>query len=495
MQWIVSLTPECGEDPIALLANPPEGAAIVEIRLDLFPGLEPSAAVAAAPLPLLLTLRSTAEGGRGPDDPGQRREILRKALMAAPAMIDLEFQRDRSLIREFGLSPERYMLSFHDPESVPGNIEDIAREMLECPAALIKIITSPSGIRDLEKTLALFNPEQKRTARDAGRLIAFGMGTVGLPTRFLSPLLGAPLGFTSWRHGASAAPGQKTLREMEAVCGHLSGPPRRIFGVVGSDVSTSLSPILHAAAYRELGIPDLFLPISLSDPSDLDEIFRPEGETAFDRLNLPVGGWAVTRPYKEIAARSADFPAPRVRRSGAANTLILKKDRIIAENTDADGVTASLKAAGIGIEGARVLIQGSGGASRGAAVGLDLAGAEVYLRGRDPEKCAGIAENLKIQSAPEGLDAEILINATPLGSGGDDPLPFSEDEIRGAEAVLDMVYGTEKTSLIRLAQSLEKTTVDGRTMLAYQGMAQFAAFETRIPPKRAMLEALGLSGI
>jgi len=488
MQWIVSLTPENGSDPLAQLARPPAGAAIIEVRLDLFPGLDPVAAVAASPLPTLLTLRSGAEGGRGPADPDIRRRLLRSAFHAGPALLDLELRRDESLIREFGLSPENCILSFHDPSGVPEDLEDIASELLEKPASLAKLITFPSSLFELGRILDLFG---KAHAAERRRLIAFGMGAVGLPSRFLSPLLGAPLGFACFSKGAAAAPGQKSVVEMEAVCGHLQGPPRTLFGVVGMDVTGSLSPALHAAAYRELGLPNLFLPFSVPDPEDLGVLFRPAGETLPDRIGLRAGGWAVTQPYKEIAADSADILAPRVRRCGAANTLILKTEHIIAENTDADGVTASLTAAGIDPAGMRAVIRGTGGAARGAAVGLISAGAGVFLYGRDPARTAEIAEEIGVGTAEQGLRADMLINATPLGVQPDDPLPFTAAEVEKAAVILDMVYTGTQTRLIETAASMGKTVIDGRMMLARQGMAQFAAFTGRIPPKEVMLDAVG----
>jgi len=490
MQWIASLSPEKGADPLAQLSRPPAGAATVEIRLDLFPGLDPAAAVAASPLPILLTLRSLTEGGRGPNDPDERRQLLRSAFHAGPALLDLELRRDASLIRELGLSPENCILSFHDPAGVPEDLDSIASELLETPAALAKLITFPSSLGELERILDLF---RKVNAIKRRRLIAFGMGAVGLPSRFLSPLLGAPLGFASFTSGAAAAPGQKSVEEMEAVCGHLQGPPRKLFGVVGADVSHSLSPVLHAAAYRELGLPDLFLPFSVPDPADLAELFRPAGETLPDRVGLSAGGWAVTQPYKGIAADAADILAPRVRRCGAANTLILKTEHLIAENTDADGVTASLKAAGIDPAGMSALIQGTGGAARGAAVGLISAGAGVVLRGRDPARAAVIAEEIGVDAAERDIRADILVNATPLGTRTGDGLPFTEAEIEKASVILDMVYTETETHLVKKAISMGKTVIDGRTMLARQGMAQFAAFTGRIPPKKVMLDAVGVA--
>jgi shikimate 5-dehydrogenase len=83
-----------------------------------------------------------------------------------------------------------------------------------------------------------------------------------------------------------------------------------------------------------------------------------------------------------------------------------------------------------------------------------------------------------------------VVNATPLGSSPADPLPFSADEVGGAAAVVDMVYGSTAPPLAALAGS---RYVDGRSVLACQGFAQFAAFTAQLPPKDAMLAAIRLT--
>jgi 3-dehydroquinate dehydratase/shikimate dehydrogenase len=228
------------------------------------------------------------------------------------------------------------------------------------------------------------------------------MGTVGIASRYLAPLLGPPLSFAAWRDGAAAAPGQLTVAQLEAVIGHLAGPPRRLFGVVGRDVGRSLSPALHCAGYRALDLPDLFIPVSVPDETELIEVFTFLGDTLFDRIGLAAHGWAVTTPYKDIAADAAEMVAPRVRRAFAANTLVLRETGMAADNTDADGIVASLVSLGIDACGRTAVVQGTGGAARGAAVGLYLAGAEVFLRGRDAEVTAEIAEILEISALEPG---------------------------------------------------------------------------------------------
>jgi len=220
------------------------------------------------------------------------------------------------------------------------------------------------------------------------------------------------------------------------------------------------------------------VPVSVPDSSELVELFGPQGTTPFDRIGLEARGWAVTTPYKDEAAAAADQHAPRVLRAGAANTLILGEQQVMAENTDADGVVGSLVSLGFDPQGRTAVVQGTGGAARGAAVGLHLAGADVILRGRSAEP----AEKVPAEA--------ILVNATPVGREAGEPGPFHEEEVAGATAVVDMVYGRQTTDLIARARELNLPAADGREVLLHQGIAQFAAFTQRVPPKEAMRAAL-----
>lgn len=492
MEWIVSLTPEAADEPQAALTTPPEGAAIVELRADLFPGLELQSAIGACPLPVMVTLRSTAEGGRGPDDPALRREILTAARDAGAGLIDLEYQRDAHLVDELGLAPEQLVLSWHHAAATPDDLSQTTKQMLESHARWIKVVPTAQSTADLAAVLALHQSFNCRP-RGQRRLLAFAMGAVGIASRYLAPLLGPPIGYAAWSPGAAAAPGQLTIAQTERVIGHLNGPPQRLYGVVGSDVSRSLSPAMHAAAYRALSLPYLLLPISVPDPDELTELFAPRGATLFDSIGLEARGWAVTTPYKRHAAAAADRHAPRVLRAGAANTLLLGEQVVTAENTDADGIVGSLVSLGVDPVGKTALVAGTGGAARGAAVGLHLAGAEVAIRGRDPERTLRIADEIEVHGlAPddEMVGAAILVNATPLGGRPDDASPFNTAEIEGADVVLDMVYASHEASLVRLAREAGIAHADGRTVLLHQGIAQFAAFTQTVPPKEAMRLAL-----
>ncbi len=492
MEWIVSLIPDSAPDPIAALTDPPDGAGIAEIRMDLFPDLDLQTAVGASRLPVLFTLRSTTEGGRGPDDRETRARRIQEAWEAGAALLDLEFDRDLELIREFGIPSEQVVLSWHDHGGTPADLMAITDRMLAAPARWIKVVPTARSVADLVAVLALhrrFNGGQ----RARRRLVSFAMGNSGIASRYLSPLLGPPLGYAAWSGDAPAAPGQISIAAMEAVISHLDGPPQRLYGVIGENVSQSLSPVLHAAAYRKLGLPNLLLPITVTNPDELADLFTPRGSTVFEACGLDPWGWAVTTPYKSHAAAAADRHAPRVLRAAAANTLILGPEHVTAENTDADGVAGSLITMGVDPRGRIAVVQGTGGAARGAAVGLDLAGADVILRGRSAKTTAAIAEEIGVghcasNEAPEG--ASILVNATPLGGDATDAVPFSDHEISVAKAIVDMVYTDHATELVAKAHEHGVAVADGREVLLHQGIAQFAAFNQTVPPKDAMRAAL-----
>lgn len=495
MEWIATLVPQTASDPLKTLASPPAGTALVELRLDLFPDLDPALAVAACPLPVLATLRSQAEGGAGPEDPTARGAALGAAAEAGAALLDLEFDRDQALVGRLGLTPDQIVMSWHDPAGTPPDLAQRAAAMLAHPARWIKLVTTARSLADMVRIIDLHAVHNLASRRHRRRLIAFAMGAVGQPSRYLAPLLGPPLCYVPWHGDAPAAPGQVSRERLEGAIGHLAGPPQRLFLVVGADTTASLSPVLYGAGFAAAGLHDLLVPVSVPDVAELDGLFVSRGRSLLDRAGLEIHGLAVTSPYKRQAAAAATIAAPRVRRAAAANTLVPRLRQLLADTTDADGVVGALTARGVDPAGRTAIVQGTGGAARAAAVGLDLAGAAVALRGRDTDRTRDTARALEVEwTAPDSVvEADILVNATPLGSDPGDRAPFAADELRVASTVLEMVYRDHPTALEQLCHDAGIACISGREMLLHQGLAQFAAFTTSVPPRAAMRHALGLT--
>lgn len=495
MNIIVTFLPSpavpCQED----VRHPPAGASAIEVRADLLPvGCDLESVVRAAPLPVVLTIRSRAEGGRGPDEPAVRRDFFVNAVTLPVALVDLEAARDLDLLGSV-VPGERAVVSTHLPD-VPADLEQRVRGLLGAPARLVKVVAVARSVLDVAAVLRA-GRALSRLPEARQRAVLFAAGEVACLSRLLGPMWGTGVAYAAWGTDRVAAPGQLVPEELLALTGHLDGPPRRLFAVIGQKVAASLSPRMHSAAYRALGLPYLFAPLEVATETELHALLRPLGEGLLDELGCEPGGFAVTRPWKQAAASRCTVLAPRAARAMAANTVLPRPGKLLGDCTDVDGVTRALHEAGVKVSGTRAVVLGTGGAARAAAVALDLAGARVALLGRDMTRARAAATAVGVDALVDPGAAHtcsVVVNATPAGGRGE-PIPMLE-ELRLGESVaaLDLPYGVERTGLEELASARGWRYISGRDVLLWQGVAQLAAMTSAPPPVEAMAAALGLVG-
>src|SRR5437899_2570716 len=108
----------------------------------------------------------------------------------------------------------------------------------------------------------------------------------------------------------------------------------RLFGVLGDPVDHSLSPAMQNAAFAAAGLPHLYLRYRVPPPA-LEEAFA-------EARRLRMGGLNLTVPLKEAAAPLCDAVTPEARRVGAVNTLVVRRHRLIGDNTDGRGFLRAL---------------------------------------------------------------------------------------------------------------------------------------------------------
>lgn len=492
MEIVATLGTLPRSDPREIIARPPDAATLVEIRADLLPPGYPVAdLVQASPLPVVVTLRSTAEGGRGPDDWATRETFFRQAVSWNAAFYDLEAARDLGLLGRV-IPKERAILSRHW-DHTPVDLEARMAELLGAGTRWAKAVPYARSLADVLTVLRL---AQALAPGSNGhkRGIVFAQGEIGLPTRLLAPFLAAPVTYAAWDEGLEVAPGQLSVGEFQALVGHLADRPRRVYGVIGSRAHTSLSPRMHAAGFRALGLPYAFVPLTVTTEEELAVLLKPSGAGALDALGLATGGFAVTMPWKEKAALLCDVLAPRAQRAGAVNTVLPRPGRLVGDLTDVDGITRVLLEAGVELAGARVAVLGTGGAARAALVALQLAGARPSVVGRDGLKAAQLASAFGVRVvAPEQLsDCRAFVNATPAGLEGNEDALLLRLALPAGCAVVDLPYGETPTFLELLARERGWDYVSGKEVLLFQGVSQFAAMNGVAPPVAAMAAALGL---
>ncbi len=147
------------------------------------------------------------------------------------------------------------------------------------------------------------------------------------------------------------------------------------------------NPVLHSKS------PQLFGPLFREEDKVCYTRIRPRSAEDIIRIVrlLDIQGASITSPFKEAVVPVVDRISPAANAIGAVNCLRLEGGRIDGHNTDHNGVSGSLKEAGLALNGARVLILGAGGAARAAVYGLVHAGANVSVSNRTFSKAKDLA--------------------------------------------------------------------------------------------------------
>lgn len=238
---------------------------------------------------------------------------------------------------------------------------------------------------------------------------------------------------------------------------------------------------MHNAGFKALGLDWTY---------ELRDVSEDGLEAAISELRAPdVRGANVTIPYKQAVMQHLDTIDPAAVRARAVNTIVNEEGRLGGSNTDISAIRSAVAELGIELGAARVVILGTGGAARAAEAALT--GAHVTFVSRRPES-ADVAGRVIGWDEP-GLAAasraaDLLINATPLGRREEMPLRPAALPAHGA--VIDLVYVTGGTPLIRKARALGLRAVDGWEILLLQGAASFEQWTLMRAPLAAMRETL-----
>jgi 3-dehydroquinate dehydratase / shikimate dehydrogenase len=485
---LVATVTSLPEGSFAPVVSDLEDVGWLEIRADLVGELDAVRLSRLFSGKLLYTLRSRAEGGAFEGSPERRRKRLIEAA-ARYDLVDLEVARDLTPEVLKAIPAEKRVISWHGPSAGVDGLKTTFERMAAFPAFLYKLV--PTASQSGEEIASLL------FLQSLGRndVIAFAAGPCGAWTRFVAPRLGAPVVYGMLGE-VPGAPGQISIQRLRRDYGLPDLPPvQALFGLAGNPVTHSLSPRIHNGAYRALGIPAAYLPFHAESFGDfwLEVV---EGG-ALETIGLPVRGLSVTAPFKESALAVAGAESPLAGLIGAANTLVWNQGVWEAEATDPDGVVLPLRDRGIDLSSLEAAIVGAGGAGRSAAAGLLKAGARVTLFNRTPDRGRSSADHLKVPFLPlADLDPsrfDLLVNATSLGRGEDDPLPFDVERIRPGAVVIDLVYLMDRpTRLLAEAAARGAVAIDGREVLIDQARGQFRMMTGQELPLDLARRAAGL---
>jgi shikimate dehydrogenase len=261
--------------------------------------------------------------------------------------------------------------------------------------------------------------------------------------------------------------------------------------VMGNPVSHSLSPAIHAA------------------------FARATGETlSYERLLIPPGGFAsharrffdeggrganVTLPFKIDAFDLAHSRSERAQLAGAANFLAMRDGRLHADNTDGAGLVRDLvHNHGVKLDGARVLVLGAGGGTRGILAPLLAAKARhIVIANRTAARAMDLASRFRAHGAVEGvaLDAiprdryDVVLNATSTSTKGEE-LALPAHALPRAAFAYDLAYGEGARAFVERAKAAGMRASDGLGMLVEQAAESFELWRGKRPGTAPVLADL-----
>ena len=440
-------------------------ADLVELRLDTVCDLDVEGALADRTRPVLVTCRPVWEGGRFTGSEEERHGILRRALALGADWVDLEWRGGfEALIAE--RDGRNIVLSMHDFDGTPGDLEERYRAMRRTGAEIVKLAVRSRSAGDVVRLLRL-----GRASRPE-RLVLVGMGPAGVPTRLLPAHFGS-----AWTYaGEGIAPGQVNLSEMvHRYRFKRTSASTVVYGVAGAPIEHSLSPPMHNAGFEAAGLDAVYVPFEATDADDL--------MTLADALG--VAGLSVTAPFKESILGHLRHVDALGRQVGAVNTVRAAGEGWVGLNTDVPGFLAPLDAHG-DVGGVRSTVLGAGGAARAVAVALASRGGRVTVCARRPERAAVVArlaDGTVGTLPPRPGSWDLLVNTTPVGTApGVTATPVPAASLCGGRTVYDLVYNPGRTRFLREAAAVGCETIGGLDMLVEQAVRQFEWWSGSRPP-------------
>ena len=263
--------------------------------------------------------------------------------------------------------------------------------------------------------------------------------------------------------------------------------------VLGSPIAHSLSPALHTAAYRELGLTDWSYQAIECDETGLAGLLRS--------LGPDWAGLSLTMPLKQAVLPLLDHADGLVTEIGAANTVLLSDGRRLGYNTDVAGLAMALRQAGATPDG-NVVILGGGATACSALAALQMTGVAdpITVVVRDLARAAGlraVASRLGLmvqltELSPAGLEAvpagpgsQLLISTLPAGAADRIARQLVTGPLQ-ADAVLDVVYDPWPTRLAEAAAAAGATVISGFELLLHQAAGQVELMTGLPAPTLAM---------
>ena len=267
----------------------------------------------------------------------------------------------------------------------------------------------------------------------------------------------------------------------------------KTFAVIGDPIDHSLSPTIHNAAYRNLGLECTYIAYKIP---------KNELELGIQSLkSIKISGFNVTIPHKIEIIKLLDTMDDNCKLIGAANTIVNDNDSLKGYNTDMDGFLEPIQNRGITIKNSNILLIGAGGASRAILAGFAKEHAKkITIINRTEQKAKEVAnfcaklgvvsDIVSIQDTIKLNDCyDFIVNASSIGLKNE-PNFIPTKIINSDTVVYDIVYKPVNTELIKDAKKKNAKIIYGYEMLLGQATRTFEIWLNQKAPHEAMKKAI-----
>lgn len=444
-------------------------------------------------LPIIFTVRSVDQGGRFPNDAQEEAmHLYRLALRMGVEFLDLELRWPDHILHAVSNTKghTRIIASHHDPKGTlswaDGSWIPFYNKALQY-GDVVKLV----GVAcKQEDNVALARFKKWAETADETPLIAVNMGIEGQLSRiqnaFLTPVSHESLPF-------KAAPGQLSAREIRSALSLHGIIKPRVFFLFGKPISQSRSPALHNTMFQEQGLPHLYSLFETDSTKDVEATLR----------SPTFGGASVTIPLKLDIITLLDEVTEDALSIGAVNTIICDPSRpskqgrdhhLTGRNTDWQGMQLVLRNAGADAKGGQqsAVVIGGGGTARAAIYTLhSMNYSPIYLLGRSHNKMQSLAAGFpdeyplqvisSLEETKKVRQLALAIGTVPADRPIDTDLKqlleslFKQKSNVGKRILLEMALKPFFTDLMAMAKAEGWDAVEGREVLAAQGLYQVSS--------------------
>ena len=248
--------------------------------------------------------------------------------------------------------------------------------------------------------------------------------------------------------------------------------------IIGNPVEHSLSPKIHNFWFNENNINATYKKETLSE-SKLENFVKRIKER-------DISGANVTVPFKQKIIPFLDKLSDLAKKTQSVNTLYMKDDLVIGDNTDVYGFSQSILNQNINLKNKNALIIGAGGVVPSIITALEnLSIGKIYIKNRTYEKLLGLKKtftSINLLNWDQEINCDIIINATSLGLKPDDQINLNFDNLKNKIMFYDTIYNPPVTNFLKNAKEKGHVIINGKLMLILQAQKAFEIW-TGIKPK------------